>query len=169
MIGNWFGYYRSFILWGIITAILLSIAIINIYKKTNFQNKKAYRFLYYSMFFLILTVITPTGSNEPIEEELRNAFHINFHGIFGVLFSVFLIISLILFYRYLTLTNKKLSIRTSWWLFITVGGSLFTLFLFGMTGIFELFFFISLSIFLFIINSDIKKLNKEFHLLFKNK
>ena len=46
MIGYWHGYKISFIIWGIITAVLLSFVVINIYKRTKFKNEKAHRFLY---------------------------------------------------------------------------------------------------------------------------
>jgi hypothetical protein len=157
MIGNWYGYQKSFIIWGIITAILLSFIIIHIYKKTKFQNQRAYRFLYLSIIFLILTVIVPTAHDEPVPKEVRALIDVNIHGLLGVLFAVFLITSLTLFAKYLSLVNKELSIKSMRLLMITVGGSILTLTIFGMTGIFEIFFFFSLSAFLMIINNNIKK------------
>lgn len=161
MIGNWYDYYTRFVLWGIITSILLFISIYHIYQSANFKNRKAIRFLILSVIFLVLTVLTPTISEEPIQKELREIFVFNFHGLFGFAFSFFLILSLYLFSRYLSSVDEKLSLKSFRWLLITVGGSILTLFIFGMTGIFEIFFFVSLSIFLFIINIGIKKKFKK--------
>ncbi len=158
MIGNWYDNRINFIIWGVITALLLFISIIHIYNKTKFKNKSAYRYLYYSLIFLVLTVITPTVHSEPVYNEFKTMFnYINFHGFFGVLFGIFLMTSLFLFSKFLSTINKNLSISSFKYLFITIGGSLLTLFLFGMTGVFELFFFLSLSLFLLIINIKTKK------------
>ncbi len=158
MIGNWFDNKAIFIVWGMVTALLLLIAIIHIYQKTSFKDKRAYRFVYLSLLFLVLTVLTPTVYNDPWHHEIRErALSFNAHGLFGVLFAVFLVVSLFLFSQYLSLINQKLSIKSVSWLLITVGGSLLFLFLFGMTGIFEIFFFVSLSIFLMVINQFLKK------------
>ena len=153
MIGNWFEYKINFIIWGVVTAILLFIVIVNLYKKTKFKNKKAHQLMYSSLFFLILTVITPTAHSEPIQEELKSHFfYFNLHGFFAVLFGLFLLTSLFIFSRYTSQINKNFSTKSLLLLLTTVGGSVFTLFIFGMTGIFELFFFISLSAFLIVAN-----------------
>jgi hypothetical protein len=152
MIGNWFGHFNIFIIWGIVTAILLIITISNIFNKFNFKNKKATIFLLLSGIFLILTVLTPMLPQEIVTQELRRWFIFNFHFLFAVIFSLFLVLSLYLFSKYLSSVNKKLSLRSFRWLLITVGGSIFTLFIFGKTGIFQLFFFICLSIFLLILH-----------------
>jgi len=158
MIGNWFENRINFIIWGLITATLLLISIIHIFNKTKFENKQAHRLAKLSMLFLVLTVITPTANNEAIYSELEGKMSfINLHGIFGFIFGLFLLISLFLFSRYLSAINKETSIKSIRLLLITVGGSILTLFIFGMTGIFELFFFLSLSVFLIITNKEIKK------------
>jgi hypothetical protein len=151
-IGNWFGHFNIFVTWGIITAILLLITIYDIYNKFHFKNKRAIFYLALASLFLVLTVITPMLPQEVVTQELRKWFIFNFHFLFAVIFSLFLIISLYLFTKYLSSINKKLSLRSFKWLLITVGGSLLILFFFGITGVFQLFFFISLSIFLLILH-----------------
>ena len=126
MIGNWFDFRLRFILWGFITAVLLFFTIYNIFLKVDFNNKRAYRFLFFSVLFLFLTVLTPTVYQEPIEQELRELVRFNFHGLFGVFFAVFLILSLFLFTKYLSFSNKKLYIKSYRWLLFCVGGSIFT-------------------------------------------
>lgn len=159
MIGNWFTKEErvKFILWGIFTATALTFFLIQIYKKTKFKNKKAYRLLYLSAFFLILTVLTPTLEQEPIPRELRKILVFNFHALFAVLFAIFLILSIYTFTKYLSKINQKLSIDSTRYIMFTSGGSILLLTIFGMTGIFELFFFISLSIFLLILKINTKK------------
>lgn len=163
MIGNWFDNRINFIIWGIVTATLLLISIIHIYNKTKFENKKARHFAKLSMLFLILTVITPTAHNEVIYEELNQGlFYVNLHGIFGFMFGLFLLLSLFLFSKYLSVVNKEMSIKSIRLLLITVGGSIITLFIFGMTGIFELFFFLFLSAFLITTNMSVKRNKNSF-------
>ena len=114
--------------------------------------------MYTSLFFLNLTVITPTAHSEPIQEELKSHFfYFNLHGLFAVLFGLFLLTSLFIFSRYTSQINKNFSTKSLILLLTTIGGSVFTLFIFGMTGIFELFFFLSLSIFLIVASFLIKK------------
>jgi hypothetical protein len=174
MIGNWFDFDDrvKFIIWGILTSTLLVIFIIHIFKKTRFKNERAYRFLYASGLLLMLSVLTPTITRQPIPKELRS-LQLGFHEIFGLLFAITLIISLYLFTRYLSSKEEEFSIKPLRALIITVGGSILVLTLFGMTGIFELFFFISLTVFLWIIElntrKDTKKIEEEYFPPEKNK
>ena len=161
MIGNWFnwGDRIKFIIWGIFTAIFIVIFLIHIFQETRFRNKKAYRFLYASGILLVLSVFTPTITKQPIPLDMRT-LRIGLHEIFSVLFSIFLIASLYLFSRYLSESEQELSIKPLRYLLITVGGSILVLTIFGMTGIFEFFFFISLSIFLLIVEFRIRRQKK---------
>ena len=159
MIGNWFDYRTEFIIWGIFTGILLTIFLIHLYKKTEFRNKKSFRFAYASGIFLILSVITPT-TREPVEKALREP-HFDLHLVWSLAFIVFFLVSLCLFSKYLSYINKNLSIKSLRFLLISVGGSIFLLTFFGMTGIFELFFFVSVSIYLIIIEKDLTKIKKR--------
>ncbi|MDA3836227.1 MAG: hypothetical protein PF542_01255 [Nanoarchaeota archaeon] len=156
MIGNWFDleYRLRFIIWGIVTSIILTIFIIQIYKKTQFKNKKAFRYLYASGVLLVLTVITPTITKEIVPFELRTV-HISMHAIYGLFFAITLIFSLYLFSKYLSEINKELSTKAIRGLILTVGVPFLTLIIFGMTGLFEILFFIAITLFLWIIQKDI--------------
>ena len=156
MIGNYFGFMIEFIIWGIATGILITIFLVKIYKQTKFKNKKSFRFLYASAFFLILTVITPSFNSGTTPIKLERILE-NPHAMFGALFGVFLISSLYLFSKHLSQTNKELSIKTTKLLLATIGGSILILTFFGLTGIFELFFFISVFIILFVLKRESKK------------
>lgn len=156
MMGNWFDYRLKFVIWGVVTALLLFIAVSSIYKKVKIQNKKARNLLFFSSVFLVLTVITPTIHTEEIYGELSKLkVFLNLHTLFGILFAVFLLSSLFLFSKYLEVIDRELSIRSLRYLFLALLGSLLILIFFGMTGIFELFFFGYLSLFLLVTNKYI--------------
>lgn len=98
MMGNWFDYRLKFVIWGVVTALLLFIAVSSIYKKVKIQNKKARNLLFFSSVFLVLTVITPTIHTEEIYGELSKLkVFLNLHTLFGILFAVFLLSSLFFF------------------------------------------------------------------------
>lgn len=158
MIGNWFGPQERirFIVWGILTATAFTFFLIQIYKKTKFQNKKSYHFLYASAIFLILSVLTPTIEQNPIPLELRKGLYLDLHALFTILFAIFLILSIYTFTKYLAKINEELSIKSTRYLLVTAGVLILLMTIFGMTGIFEIFFFIALSIFLIVLEKGIK-------------
>jgi len=159
MIGNLFDFKSKFIIWGIITGILLLITIYNIYKRYEFKDRRSFRYLLFAVIFLVLTVLTPTidntfveGDHELVDYDVTAPFLLNFHNAFAILFSLFLMLSLFLFSKYLSSYDKEIYLKSFNWFLITLGGSILMLFLFGMTGVFEVYFFIFLSIFLLILN-----------------
>ena len=160
MIGNWFGLEEriEFIVWGIFTAFMLAFFLKNIYIETRFNDGKANYMLYLSSLFLILAVFVPTVNREPIPKELRPFLYFNLHVLFVVLFAVFLTISLYMFTKYLSKKTKNGSVSPVKYLMFTSGISILLLTIFGMTGIFEISFFTSLSIFLIILERRSKKI-----------
>ncbi len=160
MIGNWFNYRLEFIIWGILTGILLVIFLVHLFREANFRNKRSLRYAYASGFFLILSVLTPTKIKGPVEKALRG-FSFDLHLFWSLAFIVLLVFSLYSFSKYLASMNKKLSIKSLKFLLITVGGSMLFLTIFGMTGIFELFFFMSLVIYLLILEKNIFKIRRK--------
>ena len=160
MIGNWFGLETriEFILWGVLTATALTFFLFEIYKKTRFKNKKAHYLLYTSSLFLILSVLTPMVQKTPIPLALRSGFKLDLHATFAILFAIFLILSIYTFLKHLSKTKSNQSIKPAKYIMITSGGSIAMLTLFGTTGIFEIFFFISLSAFLIILERRLRTL-----------
>lgn len=158
MIGNWFGLEEriEFILWGILTATALTFFLVEIYKKTKFQNKKGYYLLYLSVTFLILSVLTPMINQTPTPLELRKGLYLDLHALFAISFAIFLMLSIYTFTKYLIEKKKNLPIRPSKYLMGTAGGSILLLTIFGLTGVFEIFFFIAVSIFLIVLEKGIK-------------
>lgn len=160
MVGNWFDikYRTRFIIWGALTGIFLTYFLIYIYKKTKFKNKKAFRYLYASTISLLLTVITPTITKEFVPKEMRTPT-IDPHFIYGISFAILLIISLYLFSKHLYENQYTHSNATKLFL-ISIAVPFIILIIFGMTGLFEIAFFVSIFIFLWIVNKDItEKIN----------
>jgi hypothetical protein len=157
MIGNWFDYRIYFIIWGIVTGILFTSFLIYLFKKTNFNNKKSKKYAYLSGIFLILTVLTPSTNQEPIDKALR-ILHLDLHIMWGALFAFFLLTTFYMFYKYLKTINKEISVKSSKYLIFTIFGSLLLLTLFGMTGIFQIFFFISIIFYMIMLDYYIEKI-----------
>ncbi len=138
-IGNLLGYRISFILWWAITGLMIVFFLLRLYLLHAFSDKNARGLLILSLFFLLLTVLIPALEHLPVLSA--------FHALVAIAFALCLIVSLYLFVLYLQQYNKKVYIWSLIFLFIMVGWSLLMLLIFGMTGIFELFFFCTLSIF----------------------
>ena len=141
MIGNQFDQMTEFIIWGAVSGGLLVFFIGWLFKQAAYKEKKARRMLIWSNLFLVLCVATPAI------KEIDPVLH-KFHALWGGLFGVSLCMSVYFFVRHLIETNKKISPKTLMYFNIVVFGSIGCLLIFGNTGIFELFFFITLSIFL---------------------
>ena len=151
MIGNKEGYRLEFILWGIMTGLFLTFFIERIYVLKSFNNPRARRLLIASLIFLVLTVAVPYMNRLKILSKI--------HNVMAASFGVSLTASLYLFIKYLSERDQKLYHWSMIMFWIIVGGSLSLFFIFGRTGIYELFFFFSLSIFLGILNRKLFKNN----------
>lgn len=149
MIGNKLGYRINFILWGTVTGLLLTFFILRLYVLKSFHNPRARRLLIWSLLFLILTVLIPAMEHLPILKKL--------HAIAAIAFGLSLSTSLYLFIRYLHTSHKKVSIKSLWMLYAVVFGSITLFFLVGNTGVFELFFFFSITLFLALLNKWVLK------------
>jgi len=147
MIGNKLGYRINFITWGISIGLLLTFFLLRLYVLKSFRNPRARRLLIWSLIFLILTVLIPAVEHLPILKRL--------HAIAAVAFGLSLSASLYMFVRYLRSIDEKVSIRSMWHLLTVVFGSLLLFFLFGNTGVFELFFFFSITLFLYILSKRV--------------
>jgi len=144
MIGNKFWYRLNFIMRWVFTGFMLTFYILRLFVLKSFSNKNARKLLVASLVLLILTVVIPAIETIPITKKI--------HNLLVVAFTISLTASLYIFTIYMQKTDKN-SYKRSLGLFLfTIGGSLSMLFIFGMSGIFELFFFFSLAIFLLIIH-----------------
>ncbi|NHB68729.1 hypothetical protein [Perlabentimonas gracilis] len=149
MIGNRLGYRLNFIIWGIVTGLLLTFFIIRLFVLKSFHNQRARRLLVWALVFLLLTVLIPSLERLPVL--------MIFHILVAAGFAISLTLSLYLFIKHLSISDQKVYRWSILMFYLVVGGSLLMLFVFGMNGIFELFFFISLSIFLGALNRKLFK------------
>lgn len=154
MIGNRFDARLEFIVWGIITASLLTLYVLHLFKLGAFQNKKARRHLIRSGIFLILTVLIPAI------EELWPILH-KMHALFGALFGFSLVISIYYFIKYIEIFNRRLFSISFLLLMLSAGGSILLLFLSGNNGLYEIFFFISICLVLLFLEISLKKNRRE--------
>jgi putative effector of murein hydrolase LrgA (UPF0299 family) len=138
-IGNVLGYRLNFILRGVFVGLMIVFFLLRLYVLHAFSDKNARGLLFLSLIFLLLTVAIPAVEHLPMLKR--------FHALVAVSFALCLSISLYLFTVYLQQYSRKVYIWSLVILFVMVGGSLLMLLLFGMTGIFELFFFGALSVF----------------------
>ncbi len=144
-IGNFFGHNTSFIIWGVVTGACIGSYMLYTFTKLDFKNKKAKKYLISSNVFLFLTVITPAI------KDLMPFLHF-MHVIYSGLFALFLIISIMLFIQYFSTLNKRLGALAYALLCATVAVPVLTLFFMGLNGIVEILFFVSISVFLMILN-----------------
>lgn len=154
MIGNRFDARLEFIVWGVITASLLILYVLHLFKLGAFQNKKARRHLIRSGIFLVLTVLIPAI------EELWPILH-KMHAVFGALFGLSLVTSIYYFIKYIEIFNKRLFSISFFLLMLSAGGSVMLLFLFGNNGLFEIFFFVSICFVLLFLEISVKKNREE--------
>lgn len=145
MIGNTVGNRLRFVLWGIVTAALLGFSIISLFRAARYHGERGLRLLRLSVLLLVVTVLTPLLEGMPVLGAM--------HNFFGAAFGISLVACLSLFIRYLAHVQKKISLRSRSLLHFTVAGSLSMLFLFGITGVFELFFFSSVTLLLLVLDS----------------
>ena len=97
MIGNRFDMMTEFIIWGVVTGLLIVFYLLHLYRKVEYRDKKARRFLVYSNIFLVLTVLTPAV------EEVNSLTH-KLHFLVGSLFALFLSLSIFFLALYINLS-----------------------------------------------------------------
>ncbi len=154
MIGNRFDFRLEYIIWGIITGGLFVYYLFYLFKRANFTDNRAKIFLILSDVFLVLTVLIPAL------EEIMPVFAF-MHRFFGVAFALSLVLAVYFFVLYLSKGHNQVKRRYLLSLFTVVAGSIFSLFVFGNTGIFELYFFISISLYLILVSTLMKKLETK--------
>lgn len=150
MIGNRFDARLEFIIWGILTAGLLVLFVLHIFKLGAFKHEKARKHVMRSGVFLVLTVVTPAI------EELWPILH-RLHAVFGALFGLSLVASIYFFIKYIKAFNQKLFSVSFLLLMLSAGGSVILFFIFGNTGLFELFFFVSIPLVLLFLEFTIRR------------
>lgn len=129
-----------FIIWSSYTGFAIQSSIIALFRLENYQKKSAYILIAIGVVFLILTAITPALPDLP--------FWLWVHRITSVIFALCMTVGFYPYLRWISEENPRLRLYILIWFIAIWGGSISLMLLFGNTGVFELFFFASLIIFL---------------------
>lgn len=150
--GNFFGWDHrlDFIIWGIVVGACFMFYLGYLYRRANFRHKKARTYLILANVFLVLTVITPS---------IKEVFPIytRLHMLFSILFALSLVITTAFFIQYLGEVDEQITEASTKWAQVIIGGSVLSLFIFGKTGIFEIFFLLTFSIFLMVLGGWLRR------------
>lgn len=140
-IGNYFTYRWLFIVWAIITGFAIQTATLVLFHLENYKAKHQYIYNSLSAIFLIITAIIPSLY-------LIYPFWHFLHTLFAIIYAFFVFMSISPFVVWVSKNNPRLRTSLSIWLNVIWVGALFPLILFGKSGMFELWFFITMIIFL---------------------
>ena len=140
-IGNRFDNRILFIIWAMFTGLTIQFSVISLFRLERYSLKKAYKYIITATGFLILSSLAPA-----LEETYP--FWTWFHIIAAGLFMLFLTLSIAPFMKYVSKENPRLRLVIKVWTVIIWGGSVFWMLLLGNVGIFELWGFGSVLVFL---------------------
>jgi len=140
-IGNFFNYRIFFIVWAIVAGLAIQTAILAMFRLEGWNNPYALWFTALSSLFLIMATFIPAIKTE------YPFWHL-LHTICAGLHAFFILLAFTPFIRWLTKENPRLRLFSNiWFLVIWVGSFLIAVFL-GKSGLFELWFFVSLILYL---------------------
>ena len=140
-IGNFFNYRYIFILWAIVTGICIQASCVALYKLENFRHKRSYTFIVYASVFLILTAVIPALKD-------RFPFWHYVHTFTAFYYALFLILSLQPFTHHISRETPRLKTFIRNWEYVILGGSFLAIIIFRKSGIFEIWFIITITLFL---------------------
>ncbi len=140
-IGNRFDHRILFIFWAIFTGAAIQMSVITLFKLEQYDVKLAYRFVVLGTVFLVITAIVPALAET---YPLWTWVHIISAGLYGL----FLSLGLAPFIFFVSKENPRLRLVIKVWAGVVWVGSFLWMFLLGNTGIFELWFFGSMIVFL---------------------
>jgi transposase len=140
-IGNRFNNRILFIIWALFTGVTIQFSVIQLFRLERYSLSKAYKYILISSFFLIFSSLAPAlDETYPIWTWI--------HIIAAGLFMLFLTLSIAPFMKFVSKENPRLRLVIKIWTGIIWGGSVFWMIVLGNTGIFELWGFGSVLIFL---------------------
>jgi hypothetical protein len=140
-IGNFFTYREVFILWAMITGFSIQTACLALFRLENYRQKQHFSFIVYASIALVLTAIIPA---------LKDTFPFwhYVHLLTALFYALFLILGLLPFIRFISRENPRLNKAIRIWEYVIMGGSFISVIIFGKSGIFELWFVTSVTMFL---------------------
>ncbi len=140
-IGNIFNNRALFIVWAIFTGLSIQTCVLALFRLEQYHLKIAYKFIVISTIFLITSTITPALAET---YPLWTWVHIITAGLYGL----FLSMGIAPFIIFVSKENPRLRFSIKIWAIIVWAGSISWMFILGNTGIFELWFFGSVILFL---------------------
>jgi hypothetical protein len=141
-IGNRFslGNRVLFITWAITTGTIIQASVLALFTIEKYKKKMEHIFLLLSVVFLVISSLSPSLPELP--------FWTWVHLITAGLFALFLTLGFYPFAIWVARENPRLTKTIYVWLGITWGGGSFWYISLGNTGVFEMWFFTSIIIFL---------------------
>ena len=140
-IGNRFDNRVLFIVWAIFTGGSIQTSVLALFKLEQYHTKLAYRSVVTATIFLIISTITPALAET---YPLWTWVHIITAGLYGL----FLSLGLAPFIMFVSKENPRLRLAIKIWAIVVWAGSITFMLMLGNTGIFELWFFGSMIVFL---------------------
>lgn len=140
-IGNRFNNRVLFIVWAIFTGGAIQTSVLALFKLEQYNLKIAYKFVVTATIFLIISAITPAIAET---YPLWTWVHIITAGLYGL----FLSLGLAPFIMFVSKENPRLRLAIKIWAIVVWAGSITFMLMLGNTGIFELWFFGSMIVFL---------------------
>lgn len=140
-IGNRFNNRLLFIIWAMFTGLTIQFSVISLFRLERYSLSKAYKYIITSTGFLIFSSLAPA-----LDEKFPIWTWV--HIIAAGLFMLFLTLSIAPFMNFVSKENPRLRLVIKVWTGIIWGGSIFWMILLGNTGIFELWGFGSVLVFL---------------------
>ena len=141
-IGNRFTFENRvlFIVWASYTGFVIQFSILALFALEKYKTKLPYAFIAISAVFLVLSSIAPSLDHLP--------FWTSVHLLTAELFGLFLTLGFYPFIIWVARENPRLKRNVSIWLIFVWGGAFILMFIFGNTGVFEMWFFILFIVFL---------------------
>ena len=140
-IGNRFNNRVLFIVWAIFTGGAIQTSVLALFRLEQYYSKFAYRSVVIGTIFLVISAITPAlAETYPIWTWM--------HVITAGLYGIFLSFGVTPFIMSVSKENPRLRTVIKVWAIVCWAGSIAWMFILGNTGIFELWFFGSVILFL---------------------
>lgn len=140
-IGNFFSYRELFIVWAIIVGVSVQSASLALFRLEHYHQKRSFTLIIYASVALVLTAIIPA---------LKDTFPFwhYVHTLTSANYALLLLLGLLPFIRFISKENPRLRKAIRVWVYVIIGGSFLSLIVFGRSGIFEIWFIATLTLFL---------------------
>ncbi len=140
-IGNFFSYREVFIIWAIIAGASIQTACVSLFRLEKFEQRHAFTFIIYASIAILATAVIPALKD-------KFPFWHFVHVLTSIFYALFLILGLQPFLHFVSRENPRLRKIIAAWQYVIVGGGFLSILLFGMSGIFEIWFIASVTVFL---------------------